>query len=444
MSFHFFFANKDDFLLDKLRPIFATSTSRKLSSHASYAMRIRRASDDAELDVGFAGNSIDEQAIKDFGGYNLLGYTENVENSSLYVKSRSNVTEFGTFNGNKVFKIVEATSDNDEHYLQITLDNAGNNTFYTFSAVAKAETRNKIRLAIFMPGVKVGAQDYNLSNGTIANTNDADNVASGIESLGNNFYKIYLTVQSGANTLVKPQLVILNNTYQQTYVGDGKGVLITNLQMEISNDLPKIYQPRTTGGASDCFVTTLYDQSGNGNDATQTVVTNQPKVYDVLTGEVTKENGKPAMVFDGVDDILSNNLVVNQPNTFVVTAATKDSVASGYLFDGLNERQIVNYSPSLKTWRFFAGKNLTSSTLLNTNQNLFVTAFNGLNSFFSLNNNVIVSGDAGNNSLNGLQISSSTNQWNGVIQEMIIFDRNLTTKERTLLHSDINNHFNIY
>ena len=80
MSFHFFFANKGDFLLDKIPSIVAISTSRKLSSNASYAMRIRRASDDAELDVGFAGNSIDNKAIKDFGGYNLLGYTEDLTN----------------------------------------------------------------------------------------------------------------------------------------------------------------------------------------------------------------------------------------------------------------------------------------------------------------------------------------------------------------------------
>ena len=44
----------------------------------------------------------------------------------------------------------------------------------------------------------------------------------------------------------------------------------------------------------------------------------------------------------------------------------------------------------------------------------------------------------------GIYTASSTWSFEGTLQEIIIFDQNLTTKERTLLHSDINNHFNIY
>lgn len=48
---------------------------------------------------------------------------------------------------------------------------------------------------------------------------------------------------------------------------------------------------------TDGFVKTWYDQSGNGNDATQTTTANQPKIYDSSTGVIT-ENGKPAMYHD--------------------------------------------------------------------------------------------------------------------------------------------------
>ena len=44
----------------------------------------------------------------------------------------------------------------------------------------------------------------------------------------------------------------------------------------------------------------------------------------------------------------------------------------------------------------------------------------------------------------GASIHSPLDNYKGTIQELIIFDRNLTTKERALLHTDINNHFNIY
>ena len=66
-----------------------------------------------------------------------------------------------------------------------------------------------------MTGVKVGAQHYNLANGTIIDTNDPDNFASGIEPLADGFYKIYLTVQSSTNTLVTPQLVLLDDSLKK-------------------------------------------------------------------------------------------------------------------------------------------------------------------------------------------------------------------------------------
>lgn len=59
-------------------------------------------------------------------------------------------------------------------------------------------------------------------------------------------------------------------------------------------------------GSGDGFVRTWYDQSGNGNDLTQTVNSSQP--FIVLSGVVNRENGKPAVGFDGVNDILAFTL----------------------------------------------------------------------------------------------------------------------------------------
>ena len=53
------------------------------------------------------------------------------------------------------------------------------------------------------------------------------------------------------------------------------------------------------------FVKVWYDQAST-NDATQTNTANQPKIYDSSTGVVT-ENGKPAVQFDGSNDILKQS-----------------------------------------------------------------------------------------------------------------------------------------
>ena len=56
------------------------------------------------------------------------------------------------------------------------------------------------------------------------------------------------------------------------------------------------------GSGSSVRVTKLYDQSGNGNDASQPTVDKCPKIYSL--GELVDGNGLPHMDFDGTDDFI--------------------------------------------------------------------------------------------------------------------------------------------
>ena len=56
-------------------------------------------------------------------------------------------------------------------------------------------------------------------------------------------------------------------------------------------------------GAGNGFVTTWYDQSGNGRNATQSTAANQPQI--VASGVINKVNTKPSLLFDGTNDALS-------------------------------------------------------------------------------------------------------------------------------------------
>lgn len=54
-----------------------------------------------------------------------------------------------------------------------------------------------------------------------------------------------------------------------------------------------------TGGADDGFIVTYYDQSGNGNNATQSTQANQPMIID--NGVIYRQSTKPAAFFtDGL------------------------------------------------------------------------------------------------------------------------------------------------
>jgi hypothetical protein len=67
-------------------------------------------------------------------------------------------------------------------------------------------------------------------------------------------------------------------------------------------------------GAGNGFVTTWYDQSGNGRNATQTTAGSQPSI--VVNGAIITQNGRPAISYDGVNDNLQATIpsLANQNN----------------------------------------------------------------------------------------------------------------------------------
>ena len=83
----------------------------------------------------------------------------------------------------------------------------------------------------------------------------------------------------------------------------------------------------TFASGTDAFVTTWYDQSGNGNDAAQATASAQPKI--VSSGSTILENGKAAVQFDGSDDNL-NTSAFEMTSAFSVFGAFNMSATSGY------------------------------------------------------------------------------------------------------------------
>jgi hypothetical protein len=62
-------------------------------------------------------------------------------------------------------------------------------------------------------------------------------------------------------------------------------------------------------GVGNGFITTWYDQSGNGRNQTETSAANQPQI--VASGAIITSNGKPAISYDGVNDVLSTPITLN-------------------------------------------------------------------------------------------------------------------------------------
>ena len=123
-----------------------------------------------------------------------------------------------------------------------------------------------------------------------------------IETNINDFYNIYIPFTTGLlDDYGGPAAAYSLRRLSSTYTGDAIRVrrASNSVEQDIGFDIEG--NLNTSALASFCsgtdgFVTTWYDQSGNANDATQTSVGDQPKIYDSSTGVIT-ENGKPAVEF---------------------------------------------------------------------------------------------------------------------------------------------------
>lgn len=88
-------------------------------------------------------------------------------------------------------------------------------------------------------------------------------------------------------------------------------------------------------GANNGFVTTWYDQSGNGNHATQATTANQPQI--VVSGAVVLRNTKPAVLWNSTNQTtlnLTTPLPVTLPQSFHAVAEDSRVAVYRYILGG--------------------------------------------------------------------------------------------------------------
>ena len=134
-------------------------------------------------------------------------------------------------------------------------------------------------------------------------------------------------------------------------------------------------------GVNSAFVTTWYDQSGNGRHATQTTTAAQPRI--VNAGVIDTTGGLPAVVFNGSQWIITPTILsrTTYPNAFV-NCVYQNTLNSGtqslWGGDGDWARfQLLSFAaaPSI-TYGLATGVAATPQTALlaNTNRNVYTFA----------------------------------------------------------------------
>ena len=201
-------------------------------------------------------------------------------------------------------------------------------------------------------------------------------------------------------------------------------------------------------GVGDGFVSTWYDQSGNGNDATQATTTAQPKIVSagaLVTG---------GLDFDGVDDTLNTTLVPPTTAT-LIGVSTWDTTPSTQMIvgarDSTNERSYISQTSSGDiALGVGSGAVGTQAAIALTEYLSFGKYNSGDNDIFV---NAIASGSSATaspiNTTYGYNIGSlndagaSSGFINGRIREVIIYDSDQSAN-RVGIETNINDFYSIY
>jgi hypothetical protein len=207
-------------------------------------------------------------------------------------------------------------------------------------------------------------------------------------------------------------------------------------------------------GVGNGFVTTWYDQSGNGRDATQSTGANQPQI--VSSGSVITENGKPNILFNGTTSFLKTASSVISTN-FSIYAVGK-TPSSGSNRSGFIMSQ---YAVNDANRTYFAIDRAVDTTIIGLqigdqfdnksgttvfNQKLYYWDRNSSSIEFADNNNTVTTASnnttAQNSALGfgGFEVGSRSliN-----IQEAVLYTTS-NTSNRSGISTNINSFYNIY
>ena len=207
------------------------------------------------------------------------------------------------------------------------------------------------------------------------------------------------------------------------------------------------------GSGNDGFVETWYDQSGNGNDVTQTTSGKQPKI--VSSGSLVTVNSKASFKFDGTDDCLNRATytqgAISQPNTAFAVAELDAYIDSNLkIFDGddASNRNMLNLNPAGNgQFSIFAGTVRVTGEDADADRHLFTALYNGASSILRIDTTQKISDNAGANAMNGMVIGANhdtiSNFWDGDIQEVIVYNSDQTSNFDAI-EGNINSHYSIF
>ena len=201
------------------------------------------------------------------------------------------------------------------------------------------------------------------------------------------------------------------------------------------------------GSGNDGFVTIWYDQSGNGNNAVQPTASEQPKIVDSATGALVPGG----LRFDDAQKLETAGTFSFASGTTLSTFITNksDGDENAYLFRFVSDYIVYNTGGGVR--RVFAGTNANAGSL-GSDEELWTTistlnSSGGTSNFFA-DGTLVSSADvnigtkAVSSKVLNIGGATSSNHWNGTVNEVIFYATDQTSN-RAALDANIISHYGI-
>lgn len=279
-----------------------------------------------------------------------------------------------------------------------------------------------------------------------------------ITPVGNDWYRCSVTITSPAGTNY-PAILHRTTAYTSGAITGSVPAVSTftyfwGAQLEASSTATAyqlVNAAWTSTRDGNGFVTTWYDQSGNARNATQATAANQPMV--VSAGVVVTQNNKPALSFDGSNDVLSGAIpLLNEHSINLVTTSLASGSDLGFLNYSTNTvSQAITHHNGTNLYCYF-GSGATAvvrSLALNTPA-VITRTWDGTANIS--NANLYIQGVAGTTKIGTpssadatttLTIGRAANFATQRMQELIISQSALSTADRQTLESNQGSYYNI-
>lgn len=429
---------------------------RKLrSTYTGSSIRVRRG-DLTEQDFGFTSTGdLDTDAIINFFGNNLLLQSEDYASASWGKAQTVVVTDAITApNGVDLADKLNETAVNNVHTLTqgFATSTLNNGYQYFISVYLKAAERNIIDLISGIEG-STKILRLNLTTGTVVSNGFVNSPT--IIDAGSGWWKIELVVTSAVTSVPTGFQIRLTNGVTQSYLGvAGSGCYVWGAQVSGYESSVIPYFRTTTVAAANAFITTYYDQSGNGNNLTNTNAALQYRL--VVNGHLYKnsDNGLPsALVTSTGFYVLSS--VISTSNPLVNFNIYKSTSASMILFGN----STVGGRPRLNLHLGVAGSRNIETRLTNNLATDLSLPFETNGSFITsttrdtLNyqevsvNNSILGGSSIGVGIASIthfgRYNSSANASGGEIQEIIVWKQDYVSLKSNI-SDKINEYYGIY